>query len=291
MIRFLIVIGWVIGGIFCFSNFATAGDRGHSQDIKLTYKAYWAGFVISKIYSQGQLTPESYQVDVSYEVTGLASIFSSMKNKISARGKFAADGSVRPLMFENQGSWSRYGFSNHTEFRPQDSKIIVHEYEFKFREDVKYIPISDELKYGPDMVSFYLGLTLDDEKMKINAQEKHQNIFGGFFLLDVSYRCTGNRIVKSRRSVYKGKALVCEFHDKIIDGAFVRVKKKRKSRRERRKHRKSRKKNTDTMEPTPLQIWYGKIDGVDNMVPVYSEFPFGWGKVRLYLAKIEVTAK
>ena len=280
MSRFVIFIC----GALLLSNIAMADEKAHIQDIKLTYKAYWAGFVISEVHSRGVITPDSYQVDVSYKVTGLAAIFSSMKNRVSARGIFAADGSVRPLVFDNQGSWSHYGFTNHTEFRLEDSKIISHKYTANFKRKVKYIPVREELAYGPDMVSFYLGLTLDEEKMKIGAPERHQNIFGGFFLLDISYRCIANKTLKSKRSVYKGKALVCEFHDKIIDGGFERIKKKKS--RKKKKHRK--KKNTDTMEPVPLQVWYGRIGGVDHMVPVYSEFPFGWGKVRVYLSKIEV---
>lgn len=287
MAEFLIFIC----GALLLSNIVMADEKEHVQEIKLTYKAYWAGFVISEVHSRGVITPDSYQVDVSYEVTGLAAIFSSMKNKVSARGKFAADGSVRPLVFENQGSWSHYGFSNRTEFRLEDSKIISHKYTANFKRKVKYIPVREALAYGPDMVSFYLGLTLDEEKMKIGAPEKHQNIFGGFFLLDISYRCTGNKKLESRRSVYRGEALVCEFHDKIIDGGFERIKKKKSRKKSRKKKRYRKKKNTDTMEPVPLQVWYGRIDGVDHMVPVYSEFPFGWGKVRVYLSNIEVTTK
>lgn len=269
-----------------FTDINLAAENRLSQTIKLTYKAYWGGFVISKVYSTGQMDSKGYQAEISYNVTGLATIFSNMKNKVSVRGKFAPDGSLKPLIFENQGSWSRYSFRNRTEFQEQDSKIISHDYEFKFKEDVKYIPIRDELRYGPDMVSFYLGMTLDDDVMKIGTEVKHQNVFGGFFLLDISYQCTENRQLKSRRSIYNGEALVCKFSDKIIDGGFERIKKKKKSRK-----KKMKKKNTDTMEPVPLQIWYAKLDELENMIPVYSEFPIGWGKVRVYLSEIEVTTK
>ncbi len=268
--------------LFIFTDINLAAESRQSQNIKLTYKAYWGGFVISKIYSVGQMDNENYQVQISYKVTGLAKIFSNMKNTVSTEGKFAPDGSLKPLIFENQGSWSRYSFKNHTEFQEKDSKIISHDYEFKFKEDVKYIPIKDDLKYGPDMVSFFLGMTLDDEAMKIGTDVKHQNIFGGFFLLDIAYQCIGNKQLKSKRSIYNGDTTVCEFKDTIVDGGFVRIKKKKKSRK---------KKNTDTMEPVPLKIWYAKVEQLDNMIPVYSEFPFGWGKVRVYLTEIEVTAK
>lgn len=270
--------------IFIITETGLAAEEHSSQHIKLTYKAYWGGFVISKVYSFGQMDAQGYQVEISYKVTGLAAIFSSMKNKVFARGKFAPDGSLKPLVFKNEGSWSRYSFKNHTEFDEQDSRIIAHDYEFKFKEDVEYIPLKEKLRYGPDMVSFYLGLTLDDEVMKIGTEEKHQNVFGGFFLLDISYQCTENKMLKSKRSIYNGEALVCKFSDKIIDGGFKRIKKKKKS-------RKKKKKNTDTMEPVPLQIWYAKVGELENMIPVYSEFPLGWGKVRVYLSEIEVTAK
>ena len=267
---------------FVFTNINWAAETRPSQTIKLTYKAYWGGFVISKVYSVGQMNTTDYQVEISYKVTGLATIFSNMKNKVFAKGKFAADGTLQPQFFENQGSWSRYSFKNRTEFQEQDSKIISHEYEFKFKEDVKYIPIKDDLKYGPDMVSFFLGLTLDEEAMKIGTEVKQQNVFGGFFLLNIAYQCTEFKRLKSKRSIYNGDALVCEFKDKIADGGFEGLKKKKKSRK---------KKNTDTMEPVPMHIWYAKVDELENMIPVYSEFPIGWGKVRVYLTEIEVTNK
>ncbi|VAX04238.1 hypothetical protein MNBD_ALPHA03-2079 [hydrothermal vent metagenome] len=265
---------------------AAENDKA-TQHIKLTYKAYWGGFVISKVYSSGHMSPTDYAVEVSYKVTGLATIFSNMENKVTARGKFASDGSLKPLSYTNQGRWGKYSFHNRTEFQKEDSKIISHEFAFKFKEDVEYIPIREEHKYGPDMVSFYLGLSLDEEAMKIGEKIMHQNIFGGFFLLDISYQCTENKRLKSKRSVYKGDVLVCEFRDKIVDGSFKRIKKKKKSQKKSRK----KKNNTDTMEPIPLEIWYGKVDGLDNMIPVYSEFSIGWGKVRVYLAEIEVTTE
>ena len=252
------------------------------QNIKLTYKAYWGGFVISKIYSQGYLDAKGYQVEIFYEVTGLASIFSNMKNKVSAQGIFAPDGSLKPLVFENQGSWGNFSFKNRTEFDAGDSRIIAHDYTFEFEKDAKYIPLRDDLKYGPDMASFYLGLTLAEGGLEIGAEEKHQNVFGGFFLLDIAYQCAENKRLKSRRSVYTGDTLVCKFRDSIVDGGFKYINKKKKSRTK-------KKKSTDTMEPVPLQIWYAKLDEMDHMVPIYSEFSIGWGKVRVYLADVEVT--
>lgn len=263
-------------------SLAAENDRP-SQNIKLSYKAYWAGFVVSELKSFGHMNSDGYQAEISYEVTGLATIFNNMKNTVSVRGKFAPDGTLRPLLYENQGSWSRYSFTNRTEFQELDSKIISHDFEFKFKEDVRYIPIKDELRYGPDMVSFFLGLTLSDEAMKIGTEVKHQNIFGGFFLLDIAYRCVENKRLKSKRSIYNGDALVCEFKDKIIDGGFERIKKKKKKKR--------KKKNTDVMEPVPMKIWYAKVGELDQMIPVYSEFPFGLGKVRVYLTEIEVTTE
>jgi len=268
-------------------SFAAEKDKA-TQHIKLTYKAYWGGFVISKIYSSGHMSAADYAIEASYKVTGLATIFSNMENKVTARGKFAPDGSLKPLFYTNQGRWGKkYSFHNRTAFQEEDSKIISHEFTFKFKEDVEYIPIREEHKYGPDMVSFYLGLSLDEDAMKIGEKIMHQNIFGGFFLLDISYQCTENKRLKSKRSIYNGDALVCEFSDEIVDGGFTRINKKKKvSQKNKRK-----KKNTDTMEPTPLQIWYAKVDGLDDMIPVYSEFPIGWGKVRVYLAEIEVTTE
>lgn len=271
--------------IIADASLAAEGDR-YSQNIKLTYKAYWAGFVISKVYSTTHIGLSDYQIDVAYEVTGIASIFSKMKNKVSVRGKITPEGSLKPLYYENVGSWGRHGYSNRTEFQEHDGKIISHDYTFNFKEEFKYIPIKDDLKFGPDMVSFYLGLTLDDEAMKIGTEMKHQTVFGGFFLLDIAYQCTGTRRLKTRRSMYTGEVVVCEFSDEIIEGKFEKVQKKKKKKKEKKKR--------SSIEPVPVQIWYAKPDELkefDALVPVYSEFAVGWGKVRVYLSEIEVTAQ
>lgn len=269
-----------------FSNVALAQGKRPSQEIKLTYTAFWGGFVISKVYSTAIITETDYRMEVSYKVTGLASIFSNMQNTVSVQGKFGPEGGLKPTLFENQGTWSRYSFKNRTEFQKQDSKIVSHDFEFKFKDEAKYIPVREDLQYGPDMLSFYLGLTLDEEVMSIGTEVRHQNVFGGFFLMDIGYQCIENKELKSKRSIYRGETLICEFTDKHVDGGFQRIKKKKKSKRKKKK-----KKNTDTMEPVPLQIWYAKVGDLKNMIPVYTEFPIGWGKVRVYLSEIEVTEK
>lgn len=263
--------------ILClFVSNGFAADQRTPQKINLIYKAYWGGFVISKVYGTVKLDPKGYEVNVSYEVTGLASIFSKAKNRSFAQGVFAKDGSVKPLAYESTGSWSKNSYRNHVKFREQDSKIISHKQNFKFKEEVKYIPVREELKYGPDLISFYLGLMVSDEPLTKWTELQHQNVFGGFFLFDIAYRCPATDTVDSSRSTYKGEAIICQFSDKIIDGGFERVKKKKK--------KKAKKKKI----PEPVKIWFTKTGGIEAMIPVYSEFSIGWGKVRVYLADIEV---
>lgn len=275
--------------IFTDMTLAAESQRS-SQDVALTYKAYWAGFTVSEVTSVGHIDQEGYQAAISYKVSGLATVFSKMANTVSVRGKFAADGTLIPLVYENQGAWSRYHFRNRTEFDEADGKVISHDYDFTFKDPVKYIPIKEELKYGPDMVSFYLGLTLDENALKVGSEVKHQNVFGGFFLLDIGYHCPEYSQLNSQNSIYQGEVLVCVFTDKIIDGSFQRLKKKKTSRKK-RLFRKTKKRNTDTMEPVPVEIWYAKLPDLDHLVPVYSEFSIGLGKVKVYLSGIKVTTK
>lgn len=275
--------------IFTDINLAAERERP-SQDITLTYKAYWAGFAVSEVSSVGHMDQEGYRATISYKVSGLATVFSKMANTVSVRGKFAPDGTLIPQVYENQGTWSQYRFRNRTEFDEQDGRIISHDYDFKFKEAVQYIPVKEELKYGPDMVSFYLGLTLDEDALKVGSEVKHQNVFGGFFLLDIGYHCPEYKQLNSKNSLYQGEALVCEFTDKVIDGGFRRLKKKKTSRKK-RLFRTKKKRNTDTMEPVPVEIWYAKLPDLDHLVPVYSEFSIGLGKVKVYLSEIKVTTK
>ena len=275
--------------LLIFTDGAQAAEETRaSYDIKLTYKAYWAGFVISKVNSVTHIGPSEYKMDVAYEITGLATLFSNMKNEVSTRGEIGPDGRLRPLFYRNTGSWGKEGYDIQTKFSPDDGKVTAHDYSFKFKKEFRYIPIRDDLKFGPDMVTYYLGLTLDDQAMKISSEMTHQNVFGGFFLLDIGHRCTGDKILKSRRSIYKGPVRICEFKDEIIGGNFEKVKKKKK------RKKKHKKKKRSELEPVPMQIWYAKLDelkALNPWVPVYSEFAIDWGKVHVYLSKIEVIKK
>lgn len=251
-----------------------------SQSIKLTYKAYWGGFVISKVYSSARLSNESYQVDVAYDVTGLASIFSNMKSKSSVRGNILSDGALMPLEFDNAGSWGKSHFTTKTRFDSESSQIVAHDIDFKFKKEAKYIPIADAQRKGPDMMSYYLDLMLNPHALAVSQDLREATVFGGFFLLNMAYKCPERKTLDSGRATYTGPVIACEFTDKVVDGNFIATDKKKKKKRKKKKKEKATK---------PVEIWFAEIEGLQPKVPVYAEFAIGWGKVRVYLAEIDVS--
>lgn len=262
---------------------STPANARSEQDITLTYKAYWGGFVISEIYSRAQLSDEEYRVEVAYDVTGLASIFSNMKSKSSVHGIILPDGQLKPLQFDNAGSWSKSHFTTTTHFDRDSSQITAHDFDFKFKKEAKYIPIDEGRRRGPDMMSYYLGLILDPMALRIADAVMDQNVFGGFFLLNMAYKCPEMKEMDSRRAVYHGPVIACEFNDKIVDGKFIATEKAKK--------KKKRKKKKKEKKPQPVQLWFAQMDDIGARIPVYAEFAIGWGKVRVYLAGMEVSSR
>lgn len=257
--------------IFSFS-FAHAEEEAPYK-VTLEYKAYWAGFVVANISSETTIYPNKYEVTAHYKVSGVASIFSNSENNTMSRGILHTSGEYRPNEYKSTGHFGDFEYLNHAYFDPDSLKVIDHTQELKLRKDTEYIPIPEEEKFGSDPITIFLNMIMKkDFNNAFSETQKHRQ-FGGIFVSEQTYICDDQELMKHEsRSVFEGQATICSFDGEMIAGNIKSTKKNKKRKKDR----------VDDDQKT--RLWFGKMDGFDAMIPVYTEFPIGWGKVRVYLS-------
>ncbi len=264
--------------LLSMSTFAKAQDVP-SYKVTLDYKAYWAGFVVAYITSETFISNDQYQIAAHYEVGGIARMFNESANDTLSRGIRLSGGEFRPKYYESSGNFGKLTYLNKVKFDPHTLKVMEHEQELNLREDTEYIPIPEEEKFGADPMSIFLNMIMNKDFKEDYKELETKRQFGGIFVSEQSFICEENEMMKPEgRSVFAGNASICAIDGKLIAGNIKRTKK-------RKKRKKSR---VDDDQKT--RLWFGKLDGFDATVPVYTEFPIGWGKVRIYLSNFDIEA-
>ncbi|MFC7050348.1 DUF3108 domain-containing protein [Emcibacter nanhaiensis] len=268
---------------------ATAADS--SVVIKAKYKLYLAGFVLLDLDTQLRLQPNSYGVKSYYHTKGIARLFSNAENTSLTIGAIDGEGVLMPRLYESKGHWDDEVYLNRMTYDRDSGLVMRHDQEMSGDDDYEYFPVPDEQKKAPDPLSYVVGLLENSaEALRVSGPESDwtgTEVFGGFFLINYLHRCP--RIEergKSSHSVFSGEAVYCEFRTRLVAGdTLPRDEKKRKEFLEKREKRRAEAKKK---KPDPLKIWFGHVDGVPVMVPVYSEFKMSIGKAHLYLHEISV---
>ena len=263
---------------FGLSAFAEAQDMP-SYKVTLDYKAYWAGFVIANITSETFISEDEYQIYAHYEVGGIARMFNESANDTLSRGIRLSDGEFRPEYYESIGNFGKLTYLNKVKFDPDTLKVVEHDQELNLREDTEYIPIPEEEKFGADPMSIFLNMIMNRDFKEVYKELDTKRQFGGIFVSEQSFICEDSEQMEpEKRSVFEGDASICAIDGKLIAGNIKRAKK-------RKKRKKSR-----VDDDQKMRLWFGKLDGFDATVPVYTEFPIGWGKVRIYLSNFNIEA-
>lgn len=248
-----------------------------SFKVHAEYKAYWAGFTVAEISSETIIQPNEYGISASYLVKGIAALFSKSANNTMAEGIISASGEFRPELYQSKGNFGKLSYFNRATFDPDTLKVLSHDQELKLRKDTEYIPIAEEEKYGFDPMTIFLNM-MTNKNFKEEYKELYtERQFGGIFVSEQYFICKEEKIMeRESRSVFEGEAVGCAIDGKRLEGRIVNTKPRKKRRRSR---------VDDDQESL---LWFGKMDGFDAMIPVYTEFPIGWGKVRIYLSDFSV---
>ncbi|MBT6032951.1 MAG: DUF3108 domain-containing protein [Kordiimonadaceae bacterium] len=259
-----------------FVSYASAQDTS-SYKATLNYKAYWAGFTVANITSETTINHDEYKITANYEVGGIARMFSKSANNTLSRGIKNDSGEYRPTYYESIGNFGKLTYLNQVKFDPKSLKVIEHTQELNLRDDLEYIPIAEEEKYGADPLSIFLNMTMNKNFNQVYKTLDTQRQFGGIFVSEQTFICEEQVIMEHEsRSVFEGEATVCAIDGKLLAGSIKRTNPKKKRRKSR----------VDDDQKT--RLWFGKLDGFEAMAPVYTEFPIGWGKVRIYLSDYKI---
>jgi hypothetical protein len=262
--------------ILSLTPFAVAQDAS-SYKATLTYKAYWAGFTVANISSETIINNDQYQISANYEVGGFARMFSKSANKTLSRGIQIENGEYRPTYYESSGNFGRLTYLNQAKFDPVSLKVTEHIQELNLRDDLEYIPIAEEEKYGADPLSIFLNMTMNENFNEDYKVLDTQRQFGGIFVSEQYFICEEQVVMEHEsRSAFEGEATVCAIDGKRLAGNIKRLNPKKKRKKSR----------VDDDQKT--RLWFGKLAGFQAMAPVYTEFPVGWGKVRIYLSDYKV---
>lgn len=259
------------------SVYAAFAQSGSTQKIFMKYKAYWGGFVIAEISTETLLGADSYDVSAEYAVKGLASIVGNMTNNTRSYGIRHRTGEYRPLYYESQGNFGKFKYSNKVKFNPDNLMVTTHEQELELREKTEYIPIPDAHKHGIDPMTMFLNMIVNENFARDYKKQYSRRQFGGIFVTTQNFICdeTG-KFEEESRSVFAGDAVGCKIDGELIAGGIRSTDPDRKRRRGR---------EDDDQQSI---LWFGQVDGFHGYLPVYTEFPIGWGKVRVYLNEFTV---
>lgn len=248
-----------------------------SYKINIDYKAYWLGLTVADINSQTIVNKDKYQISARYNVSGFASLFNQSSNESSSRGIITKEHVFRPEYYESKGNFGKFLYSNEVSFDPDSLKVTNHNQKLTLRKDREYIPIAEAEKYGSDPLTIFLNMIMNenfnDDYKKLTLTRQ----FGGIFVSEQSFKCNDRQILKkNKRSRFTGEATICEIDGKLLAGRI-------KSTKPRKKRRKSR---VDDDQKSGL--WFGKMPGLNAMIPIYTEFPMGWGKVSIHIDSFTV---
>jgi len=255
---------------------AQAGDE-QTQKVTFKYKAYWGGFVVAEISSQTLLAPNKYETSATYSVKGIASIIGKMENNTLSRGIYHRTGEYRPEYYESRGNFGKFKYKNEVHFNTDSLMVTDHVQDLELRKETEYIPIPDADKHGMDPMTIFLNMIVNKNFAQDYKTETHTRQFGGIFVSKQIFMCDQSKVFEEEgRSVFEGPAIGCQIDGVTLAGDIRSTNPDKKPRRGR---------EGDDQES---RLWFGKMDGFHGTVPVYTEFPIGWGKVRIYLSEFNI---
>lgn len=217
--------------------------------VNARYAVYLKGFHALNASASYEIQSWGYGATTQIKPVGFISLFVTMDLTSHVQGRFDADGTVEPLLFDS-GGISR-GKHRHVriEFTDGTPKVTVLE---PAEEDREPVPSSD-LPHTVDTLSAMMHLL--HALSTTGTCNGTQSIFDGLRLTEmVAHGPTTDDIPQSEDEAYSGPAMRCDFVGRQIAG-FIKNSPNR----------------AKLASPQPGAAWFKNIDGL-GLVPVRIEF-------------------
>lgn len=257
--------------VWGLSSAATAGE------VKLHYMVYWAGLSVVDMEVVIDIEDTKYHVSNEYRSKGILNIFSKFKNQASVSGVMDAQAVPQPEFHRVSGTWSGKSYDHQVTFDPASGKVlsrkIINEDKDWEREDV-----AEELKVSPDPMTLLFRMLLNKkgEISPLFEQEemKKDQVYDGSMVAEYQHYCREKTdLKKTKKSIFSGEAIRCDFGFKFIDGELKKKPKKKKKKKHKRDDN--------------IKIWVSEWPDLPYLIPVRAEFPATFGKAWMYLTKVE----
>lgn len=293
---------------------------GQTRDMAFdaSYDVYWKGFRVFTSNISTDVKAGKYTAKADFYPRGFAKLFVSGKSDVVSTGVLKEDGIAQAREWRVDGRWdgedSRRYIKFHQDGRVDQMTLEVPEDWNEF--PVK--PIPDELRQGPDPMSFLVSMLrapwhyFDN---KDSGADFQMNMIDGFGVQRYSLNCLAEDHEleeKKSRSPYAGKTRLCTIKSKQLAG-FIdieamtpeqrkkydkqkakadkkREKRRRKAEKERQKAIAKAKKTGEEIDLNDtsgqIQVWFQYFEDQRAYIPVRAQLPPRMGRATLYLASL-----
>lgn len=278
-----ILIGLLCGG---------AIQAHAAEKLDATYNFYWKGILVATAETQLALAPETYAMQLSLRMRGIAKLFSNGHSYVSSHGQLTPGGDVIPALYTSTGRWDGKDYAQTMMF---DVKGALAEQKLdwpeKWLEEFKREPVPETLQVGPDPASLIAKLVrLPLER--VTGQDAHtERAFDGDSVLDWRMTCSAEPTLlePSSHSPYSGEAHECGFSADLVAGERILTEKQQKEAEKRRKKAEKRRAKGKEDDEEPPVLWVQPFGNDSYLLPVRAEVHTGMGRVVMYLNTLDMS--
>ena len=232
-----------------------------AQPVQLTYAAYFTGLHVADMRANFSLQPQTYKVQLSFQVTGAASAFMSGGGSSRVDGRFAGDTAQPRELFSSS---QMRGKVRTTQIGWQDGRPTVAKMEPPLEPEREPVPVAQQAQTIDSMSAMAMLLR---RVWATGRCESDARTFDGRWLSRIQARTVGEEsLEQTSRSSFNGVALRCDIEGQQLAG-FVR------DADEATLHR-----------PHRASVWFARMAPGGRLVPVrISVDTHGFGEATMYV--------
>lgn len=265
---------------------AAAADK-----IDASYKFYWKGLLVSSADTAATIDTDSYDLAIDFRMRGIAKLFANGHSKARVSGRMDGGAPV-PALYENGGRWDGDDYAQTMTFDHAGALVDQQlDWPEKWLEEFKREPVPDDMRVGPDPASLVVKLISTPLARATGSTPMVERSFDGDTVFDWNITCLPEPVLleESGKSPFSGEAYECSFGGELVAGKRILTEKQQKKAEKRRKKEEKRRAKGKHKEEKPPKLWVQVFEDGAYILPVRAEMATGMGRVRMYLASLDVT--